>query len=181
MQCDFLIIGAGIAGALAGFALAPKGKTVVLERESRPGYHTTGRSVATYIEFIGSASIRMLSVGGKAFFHEPPAGFAPGPLVTPRGCLIAAVEQDVGTLEAWMADVKLLSPAVRALSTAGALELCPILRPEAAVSSMYDPEAMDIDVNALHQGFLRGLKAAGGEVVVDAEVVGLTAVPVSGA
>ena len=173
MQCDFLIIGAGIAGASAGYALAPQGKTIVLERESRPGYHTTGRSVATYIEFIGSRSIRMLSLGGKAFFHAPPAGFSSGPLVTPRGCLIAAVEKDVGTLEAWMADVRLLSPTVRSLSTAEALALCPILKPEAAVTAMYDPEAMDIDVNALHQGFLRGLKAAGGEVVVDAEVLGL--------
>jgi D-arginine dehydrogenase len=35
---------------------------------------------------------------------------------------------------------------------------------------MYEPAAMDIDVHALHQGFLRGLRARGGRVVTDAEV-----------
>jgi D-arginine dehydrogenase len=38
---------------------------------------------------------------------------------------------------------------------------------------MYEPEAMDIDVHALHQGFLRGLKARGGRIVTDAEAHGI--------
>jgi D-arginine dehydrogenase len=48
----------------------------------------------------------------------------------------------------------------------------PVLRPEAAVIGMHEPGAADIDVNELHQGFLRGLRARGGElrlgVAVDA-------------
>ncbi len=173
MQCDFLVIGAGIAGASAGYALSEKGKVVVLERESRPGYHTTGRSAATYIEFLGSRAIRVLSLGGKEFFLKPPAGFSETPLVAPRGCMIAAVEKDAETLRKLIADVQVLSPKVRGIDAGEALKLCPIMKPEAAVLSMYDPDAMDIDVAAVHQGFLRGLKARGGDVVVDAEVLGL--------
>src|SRR5690349_1772102 len=45
-DCDFLIVGAGIAGASIGHFLAPHGRTVVLEREGQPGYHSTGRSAA---------------------------------------------------------------------------------------------------------------------------------------
>ena len=41
-ECDFLVIGAGIAGASAAWALAEHGSVVVLERESSAGYHTTG-------------------------------------------------------------------------------------------------------------------------------------------
>ncbi|MGE4221606.1 MAG: FAD-dependent oxidoreductase, partial [Alphaproteobacteria bacterium] len=37
MDADFLVIGGGIAGASAGWALAAHGRTVVLERESAPG------------------------------------------------------------------------------------------------------------------------------------------------
>ena len=37
-DCDFLIIGAGIAGASAAYELAPHGKVVVLETEAAPAY-----------------------------------------------------------------------------------------------------------------------------------------------
>ena len=45
-QADIVIIGGGIAGASAGFVLAPQRRVVLLERESQPGYHSTGRSAA---------------------------------------------------------------------------------------------------------------------------------------
>ena len=46
-ECDFLIIGAGIAGASAAYHLVKKNKKVIiLEREGQPGYHSTGRSAA---------------------------------------------------------------------------------------------------------------------------------------
>ena len=51
---DFLVIGAGIAGASISYFLAPHGRVVVLERESQPGYHTTGRSAALFIESYGT-------------------------------------------------------------------------------------------------------------------------------
>ena len=45
-QADFLIIGAGIAGASTAYWLAPHARVTVLEREQLPGYHSTGRSAA---------------------------------------------------------------------------------------------------------------------------------------
>src|SRR3546814_19760341 len=33
---------------------------------------------------------------------------------------------------------------------------------------------MDIDVHALHRGFLKGMTAAGGRIVTEAEVTGIT-------
>lgn len=173
MQTDFLIIGAGIAGASAGYSLSPKGKVVVLERESRPGYHTTGRSAATFIETYGNRVMRGLTSAGKAFFLGPPEGFATAALVGPRGCMLVAGEADLEKLKREVADSQALSPKVRALDGAEARQLCAALKPEAAVAAMLDPDAMDIDVDVLHQGYLRGLKARGGQLVVDAEVTGL--------
>ena len=43
---DVLILGAGMAGASAAYFLAPHAKVLLLERESQPGYHATGRSAA---------------------------------------------------------------------------------------------------------------------------------------
>ncbi len=57
-SADFLIIGAGIAGASAASALAEHGKAVVLEAEERPAFHSTGRSAAFYASGYGNAAGR---------------------------------------------------------------------------------------------------------------------------
>ena len=63
---DIVVIGGGIAGASAAWALAGKRRIVVLEGESRPGYHTTGRSAAVYIRTYGSTDVRALIVANGA-------------------------------------------------------------------------------------------------------------------
>ena len=55
---DFLVVGAGMAGASVAHGLSAHGRVVVLEREAQPGYHTTGRSAAMYLEGYGSAQVR---------------------------------------------------------------------------------------------------------------------------
>ena len=49
----------------------------------------------------------------------------------------------------------------------------PCLKPEAVAAGMSEPEAADIDVHALHQGYLRGLRQRGGQVLTHAEVTAL--------
>ena len=65
---DYLIVGAGMAGASAGYWLAPHGKVLLLEREAQPGYHATGRSAAHFMECYGSAQVRALTRASRAFF-----------------------------------------------------------------------------------------------------------------
>jgi len=47
------------------------------------------------------------------------------------------------------------------------------LRPEKILGAVLDPDARDMDVDALHQGYLRGLTRAGGKLVCQAEVTAL--------
>ena len=47
---DFIVVGAGIAGASVAFRLAPHGRVAVLQRQSQPGYPSTGRSAVLFIE-----------------------------------------------------------------------------------------------------------------------------------
>ncbi|HUN47880.1 MAG TPA: FAD-binding oxidoreductase [Stellaceae bacterium] len=173
MATDFLIIGGGIAGASAGYFLSERGRVTLLEREEAPGYHSTGRSAALYTETYGNAAIRALTIASGPFFRAPPAGFAEHPLLKPRGVVIMATAEAGTRFRAALAEAQRHAPEVRAVTPAEAIALCPILRPEWAAHAFHEPDAMDMDVHAIHQGYLRGLRARGGEIVTAAEVVAL--------
>jgi D-arginine dehydrogenase len=167
---DVLIIGAGMAGASAAYFLAPHCSVLVLEREAQPGYHATGRSAAMYSETYGNATVRAITTASKPLYFDPPAGFSDYPLVTPRGALTVGTAADHDSLRAAWEDMRALVPHVQWWTQANILQRVPLLRPEAAHCGVYEPDAMDMDVHAIHQGFLRGAKAAGAQLVCGAGV-----------
>ena len=81
-QFDFIVIGAGIAGASVAAHLAEQASVAILEMEDRAGYHTTGRSAAAYEPNYGPKPILAFARASGAFFHTPPVGFADAPLLT---------------------------------------------------------------------------------------------------
>lgn len=177
-RCDFLVVGSGIAGASAAYELAARdaargAKVLVVEREGAHGVHTTGRSAALYSAAYGNAAIRALTLASRPFYDAPPAGFADYALLTPRGCLYIATEGQEAALAAIEAEAVASGVTMRRVGAAAAREICPILKADYLVDATHEPDAMDIDVQALHQGYLRGLKARGGEARLDAEVTGL--------
>lgn len=168
---DTLIIGAGIAGASVGYRLAGQRKVLLLEREAQPGYHSTGRSAAMFMEAYGTPQIQALTRASRAFYEAPPEGFCEHPLLEPRGCLYVASVEQRDLLEATYAQNLANGTQVSLLDRDGALALVPSLRGEILAGAVLEPGAMDLDVHALHQGFLRGLRLAGGELRCNAELV----------
>lgn len=172
-RADFIVIGGGIAGASVGYWLAPHGRVVVLEREDQPGYHSTGRSAALFMESYGTPQVRALTMASRAFFEAPPEGFTEHPLITPRGAMMVATHgQDELLARDWEV-LRSVTPRARLLDAAGACALVPVLREHMVIGAVYEPDAADMDVNAIHQGYLRGLKKAGGQVVCNAELLTL--------
>jgi D-arginine dehydrogenase len=170
---DFAIIGAGIAGISAAYHLAPHAKVVILEREHVAAYHTTGRSAALHSETYGSTEIRAITVASGHFYRKPPPGFADHPLLTPRGALIAGRADQQEALQKAAADYARLVPSVRWLDPAETLRRQPLLKPEAAAGGAIFEEAEDMDVAAIHGGFLKGARAAGGVLRLNAELAAL--------
>lgn len=198
-RSDFLVIGAGIAGASAAYHLAPHGRVTVLEMEPVVGYHSTGRSAALYSEYYGPPVVRALTVASRPFLADPPPGFTDHPLLTPRGVLTlcpaapamlvedeATGTEAVDNIEA-VDDTETVSDAEAAFEEALAQGLtapvpvreidpgdvgahCPVVRPGWCRRAMVKPGAQDIDVDALHQGFLHAVRAAGGQVIRSARV-----------
>lgn len=173
-EADFLIIGAGIAGASVGYWLSPHGRVIVLERESQPGYHSTGRSAALFMESYGTPQVRALTLASRAFFESPPAGFCEHPLISKRGAMMVAGPGQEDLLKEHWDVLRAVTPHAQQLSVAEACAKVPVLRPEKLIGAVYEPGAMDMDVHAIHQGFLRGITRAGGAVVCDAGVTALT-------
>jgi D-arginine dehydrogenase len=170
---DFIIVGCGIAGASAGYELAAHGRVLVLERESQPGYHTTGRSAALFVQTHGPAVIRALARGAKNFFLDPPAGFTEHPLLTPRGMLLIGRADQSALLDHNFAQSSRHIASIRRLDRKAACALVPLLKEDYLVGAVLDPEAMDMDVHAIHWGFIRGMRARGGKLVTSAELQGL--------
>ncbi|AKA26507.1 NAD(P)/FAD-dependent oxidoreductase [Pseudomonas chlororaphis] len=172
-QADFIIIGGGIAGASTGYWLSRHGRVLVLERESHPAYHSTGRSAALYTAAYGTAQVRALTLASRDFFDAPPEGFCEHPLLTPRGEMTVDFTGDPTELNNQYLSAKATVPEMQLLSADEACARLPILRREKVHGALYDPSASDIDTDALHQGYLRGIRRNQGEVRTDCEVLGL--------
>ncbi len=171
-QSDIVVIGAGIAGASAAAELASTHRVVLLEREGVPGYHSTGRSAALFSEIYGGQAVRALSRASRDFFFAPPEGFAAYPLVKRRGALYIANAQQIPALDRFLANPD-VQPGVERITPEKALALCPILKPEHVRAALFETAASDVDVNALHAGYLTLFKQRGGTLVTNAELQAL--------
>lgn len=170
---DCIVIGAGIAGAAAGFFLAPHLKVLLVEQESQPGFHSTGRSAALFMESYGTPQVRSLTLGSRAFFESPPESFTDHPVLGARGALMVASHGQEAPLHEQWAVLQPISSRGALLDAAEACELTPVLRRERVIGAVYEPDASDMDVHAIHQGFLRGMRRAGGALLADAPVSSL--------
>jgi D-arginine dehydrogenase len=169
---DFIVVGGGIAGASIAAQLAPRARVAILEMESQPGYHSTGRSAALFSTIYGNAVIRALSRASQSFLFDPPPGFAPSPLVSPRDTLFFARGDQLDLLERFRSDEDVRTGTdVLDLDDAGAR--VPLFKPGYLGGALLDRNSADIDVNALHQGYLRLARKHGAEVHPDCAVTGL--------
>ena len=171
---DVVVVGAGMAGASVGWQLAQAGQRVLLlERESQPGYHTTGRSAALFEEHYGPEQVQALTRASRAFYEHPPAGFVDTPILHPRGVMYVGTAAHKSLIDAAYTAAVEHSPDAQRLDGEALRAVVPVLN-ASIVDGFVDDGSRDIDVNALHQGFLRGLRHAHGELWCNAEVTALT-------
>ena len=169
---DFIVVGGGMAGAAAAAHLSRRGRVALLERETQPGYHSTGRSAALFSAIYGNAPVRALTRASQAFLFESPAWFTSVPLVRPRATLFFATPGQAATLAAFRDDAD-IAAATRVLAVDEAQALVPAFKPGYLGGAVLETGSADIDVDALHQGYLRQARAAGASVATDAEVARL--------
>ena len=167
-RADVVVVGAGIAGVSAAAVLAETHEVVLVEAEDAPARHTTGRSAAIFSENYGNAIVRALTRASRAFLEDPPRGFADVPVLSARGALWIGTDDQQAALDAAAAAGRALVPTIERLDRATALARCPALDPTTVAGAVWEPDARDIDIGALVQGYLRRLRHRGGQLATDA-------------
>jgi len=176
VDADILVIGAGMAGASIAAQLAAAHRVIIVEREPHAGYHSTGRSAAVFTETYGGNTVRALAAASRGFFENPPAGFAQTPLLNPRGVLYIATPDDRESVEALLCRPGVAQRTQR-ISAAEARKLVPILRESHVAQAIHEPNASDIDVHQVLEGFLRQARRGGAQVRFNCELLGLSRTP----
>ncbi|MGH3998198.1 MAG: NAD(P)/FAD-dependent oxidoreductase, partial [Pseudonocardiaceae bacterium] len=173
---DVVVIGGGIAGVSIGYELAAHRRVTVVETEASLAIHSTGRSAAMYVPGHGTPLVRaLISARGPRVAVLPTERGGPS-LRCPRPVIWAAFD-DVGehalrvalTERAGELDAPVRLPVDEVVAR------CRMLRPERLRCAAIIETACDVDAMALHQAYVRGLRARGGTVLVSAPVTRLTA------
>jgi D-arginine dehydrogenase len=175
-QARVAVIGGGIAGLSAAWALATDHDVVVLEAENDLATHTTGRSAATLSETSGLRAVCALARASRAFLEHPPDGFTGHPLAVRRGLLWVGRDGDASRLDEIAAVAASgVAPTAKRVDAATAAALVPVLRPEAiGAGGVWEPDALKLDVAALVASYAAGARARAADIRRRCPVVALS-------
>lgn len=171
-RLDAIVVGAGMAGASVAAELSKRLRVVLIERESQPGVHSTGRSAASFIPSYKADidALRILTKVSEFFFRQPPVGFTDFPLLKPRGLLTLLREASGESSEPSRKRLNdLLGGGIEFLDAHEVTKKLPAISDEWAGGAWWEKNVHDIDVHGLHHGYFRMLKANGGVVCHDSD------------
>ena len=165
MNVDVAVVGAGIAGASVAAELAAHCRVALLEAEDTPGYHSTGRSAASWHETLGGPVVQPLTKASAGFLRDN--GF-----LRPRVTIEVAEADTLSQLDALEARFAGTGARLRRIDADELRRLVPCANP-VLLAGLVEEDCADIDVGALHSHYLSAFKRASGALLTDARVVGI--------
>jgi D-arginine dehydrogenase len=126
-----------------------------------------------HTEAYGPREVRALSKASADFLHNPPDGFSDIPLQHAMGLSFVATEEQKADLYATLPVVQELNPNIHEIGLDEVSRMCPVVAIDKLAAAFYDPDTIGLDVNAIHQGYLRGHKSHAGKLACKAGVTGM--------
>jgi len=146
--------------------IGERARVTLIEAESQPGYHSTGRSAAFWSESYGGPLVQPLTSASRPWLEEK--GF-----LHARGCIHVADAQGRPALEALANEMAGCHVAHEWLDRAQLAMIIPGLRPQ-FTSGLTEPTCRDIDVAGLHGDFLARARRTGATLLTGAAVSAIT-------
>ena len=175
MEREVVIVGAGIAGASLAHFLTEAGQrdVLIVERESGPAQHASGRSAEALVEVELDAIWQPLLVESARFFRRPPPAVARRSLLIPTGIVNLVDESERAALAGAIPDLHRQGIAVELLPPREVLARLPFISERDFAGAMFLPDSGRLAVGALIAGYLGAARARGADLWLDTEVVGV--------
>ncbi|MGH7794814.1 MAG: NAD(P)/FAD-dependent oxidoreductase [Candidatus Binatia bacterium] len=175
---EIVIIGAGFAGAATAYHLAQRGVSdiLILEQESIPGFHSSGRNAAMVRQCVPDPDLATLTRDGAAFLRELPRDWPEpvsfkhnGSLLLGSGASWIKLQKDAETGRRLGIDVELWTPEQ-------AKRHVPVLKGAEFEGAVWCGSDGVVDVHALLSGYLKAAAGKGARIRYRTQVRSIRAI-----
>ena len=166
ISCDYIIIGAGFAGASTAYHLTRRGMTdiLLLEQEAIPGFHSSGRNAAMIRQCVSDPALTELARDGAAFLSNFPSDW-PVPVQFKRnGSLLLGSGEGWEKLKRDAETGRRLAIGVELWTPEQAKRHVPVLEEAEFDGAVWCATDGIIDIHALLSGYLKAAADRGARI-----------------
>ena len=166
ISCECAIIGAGFAGAATAYHLTQRGFSgvLLLEQETIPGFHSSGRNAAMIRQCVPDPAVAQLARDGARFLRNFPADWPVPVQFKPNGSLLLGKGDGWRKLKHEGEEDRKLGIEVEFLTPEQARKRVPVLEDADFDGAVWSDSDGIIDIHALLSGYLKAATAKGARI-----------------
>lgn len=163
LTVDCIVIGAGFAGASTAYHLTRRGlsNVLLLEQETIPGFHSSGRNAAMIRQCVPDLALAHLTRDGAAFLRNPPSDWPVPVQFKQNGSLLLGNGQGWEKLKRDTELGRGLGVEVTLWTPEQAKNRVPVLKEAEFDGAAWCPTDGIVDIHALLSGYLKGAATKG--------------------
>lgn len=172
IAAEYVIIGAGFAGAATAYHLTRQGvrDILVLEQEEIPGVHSSGRNAAMVRQVVADPALATLTEQGAAFLRSLPKDWPEPPRFEQNGSLLLASGEGWQRLARDAETARSLGMTAECWTQEQASSFVPALKGAEFEGAVWCSTDGVVDIHALLTGYLAAARSAGARIRYRARV-----------
>ena len=176
---EFVIIGAGFAGAATAYHLSRRGSSdiLLLEQESIPGFHSSGRNAAMMRQCVPDPHLAELTRDGAAFLRNIPADWPEAVEFKQNGSLLLGSGAGWEKLKHDAEIGRSLGVDIVSWSAEQVKQQVPVLQHAQFAGAVWCASDGIVDIHALLSGYLKAATSRGAQARYHRKVRSLRSTP----